>query len=88
MTLAIIEIKGRLAARIDSDGNVEILEQSARLAELVAEFNLLKTMPGLIGMTRVASAAVAMTESAPEFRLAVRERDLIIGDVAGFKLQP
>lgn len=83
MTLAIIEIGGRLAARIDSAGNVEIIEQSARLAELVAALKLMMTFPGRLGMTRVTSAVASLARHEPEVTLLVKEEDLITGDLVG-----
>lgn len=82
MTIAIIEINGRLAAKIDYAGNVETLEPSARLSELVAEYKFLLDGPGLIGLTPALSAARTM-QIRPEFSLTVNIKDMIVGDIVG-----
>jgi len=82
MNIAIIEIGGRLAARIDDAGNVETIEPSARLSELIAEYKFLLPGPGLIGLTPALSAARAM-EVRPEFSLTVNIEDMIVGDIVG-----
>ena len=81
--IARIEIDGQTAARINAAGDVEVIDDSSRLQEILSMYYKASKRPSVHGLHPVVATCLGLSDGVPEVKLSVHSKDWLIGDMVG-----